>query len=249
MWIRKRAKKEIKGIAILDETTNFMVREAYKTIRTNLLFTLQNQKSGRVIITSSAPDEGKTTSCCNLGITLAQTGAKVLLIDCDLRKPLIHRCFARTGEPGLSDLLAGIKEDPFEVIQSTDYENLSILCAGTLPPNPAELLGSERMAELMIKLSQEYEYILIDTPPINLVSDALTLLSLADGVILVVRQMRTSHPEVFNALNSLNFANTKILGVILNGIRISEQDKYLKKSYKKYNGYLVGNADSFRAHI
>ena len=237
MWIRKRVKKGKKGIVILNETTNFMVREAYKTIRTNLLFTLQNQRSGRVIITSSAPDEGKTTSCCNLGITLAQTGTKVLLIDCDLRRPLIHQCFARIGEPGLSDLLAGIKEDVFEVIQNTDYANLSILCAGTLPPNPAELLGSEKMAELMIKLSQEYEYILIDTPPINFVSDARTLLPLVDGVVLVVRQMRTTHPELLNALTSLNFANAKILGVILNGIRRSEQDKYLKKSYKKYNGY------------
>ena len=234
---RKKAKKEQKNISILNEKTNFLAIEAYKTIRTNLLFTLQNHKSGRIIITSTAPNEGKSTNCCNLGITLAQTNSKVLILDCDLRKPLIHRCFNRTCEPGLSDLLAGMKDNASEVTQNTEYPNLNVICVGTIPPNPAELLSSSKMEELLSQLSQEYDYILMDTPPINLVADALTLSAISDGVILIVKPAQTTHPELAHALASLKFANAKVLGIILNGVGSSDQYKYIRKSYKKYSKY------------
>ena len=235
--MKRKGKKNQKNIPVLNEKSSFIVTEAYKTIRTNLLFTLQNHKGGRIIITSTAPNEGKSTNCCNLGITLAQTNSKVLILDCDLRKPLIHQCFKRDCEPGLSDFLAGMKEHISEVTQDTDYPNLSIICGGTIPPNPAELLSSAKMEELLSQLSQEYDYILMDTPPIMLVADALSLSAIADGVVLVVKQSQTTHPGIAHALASLKFANAKVLGVILNGIGSMDQYRYIKKSYKKYGKY------------
>jgi capsular exopolysaccharide family len=234
--IRKKSKKKQKKVPVLNEKTNFLAAEAYKTIRTNLLFTLQNHMGASVIITSTAPNEGKTTNCCNLGITLAQMNSKVLIIDCDLRKPYIHECFNKTCEPGLSEFLAGMKENAAEIIQDTEYPNLNVICGGIIPPNPAELLSSQRMEELIGELAEEYKYILMDTPPINLVADALSLSHLADGVVLVVKQAQTTHPELNHALTSLEFADARVLGVILNGIVGPDQYKYIRKSYKKY-GY------------
>lgn len=230
MIIKKRKIKNIKP-PILNNKTDFMVTEAYKAIRTNLLFTVQNQGSRCIIITSTVPNEGKSINCCNLGITLAQTNSRVLILDCDLRRPFIHKCFDRTCEPGLSEYLAGMKNDLAEIIQNTDYHYLNILCGGTIPPNPAELLSSVKMKILLNTLSQEYDYVLLDTPPVNLVADALALSTLADGVILIVRHKHTTHPELARALASLKFANAKVLGIILNGI---ESSQYSHKRYRKY---------------
>jgi len=235
--ISKKIKQERKIVPVLTEKTNFSVKEAYKAIRTNLLFTLKNRRSNRVIITSPAPNEGKSTNCCNLGITLAQTDSKVLILDCDLREPVMHKCFKRKCIPGLSELLAGMTCDLSEVIQNTDYPNLYVICGGTVPPNPAELLSSSAMEELLYVLSQEYEYILLDTPPVNLVADALSLSAVTDGVVLVVKQEQTTHPELEHALASLKFANAKVLGIILNGVGTSGRYGYRKYNYKKYSKY------------
>ena len=235
--IKKKVKQERKTISILTENTNFLVTEAYKAIRTNLLFTLQNHKTKRVIITSTAPNEGKSTNCCNLGIALAQTDSRVLILDCDLRKPVMHECFNRACIPGLSELLAGIENNISKVIQNTEYPNLNIICGGTVPPNPAELLSSTAMGQILFILSQEYDYILLDTPPVNLFADALALSAITDGVVIVVKQGQTTHPELAHALASLKFANAKVLGIILNGIGTAGLHRYTKYGYKKYSNY------------
>lgn len=232
--IRKKKVKQERGtVSIINENTTFSVVEAYKTLRTNLMFAAQNPGCKRIIITSTSPYEGKSTNCCNLGITLAQTNSNVLIIDCDLRKPTIHKFFKIKGIPGLSEVLAGMI-DVKEVVQNTGYDKLKLICGGTIPPNPAELLGSDAMDELLYHLSAQYDYILLDTPPVNLVTDALALTTKTDGVVMVVRQGQTTHPELSRALASLKFANAKVLGTILNGVAKNGHYGYSKQGYKKY---------------
>lgn len=231
---KKKMKQEPRTISLINEKTAFSVVEAYKTLRTNLLFAAQNPGCKRIIITSATPNEGKSTNCCNLGITLAQTNSNVLIIDCDLRKPAIHKFFKVKGIPGLSEILAGM-HDINDVVQKTSYDKLSVICGGTIPPNPAELLGSTAMDELLHSLSRQFDYILLDTPPINLVTDALALTTMTDGVVLVARQGQTTHPELGHALASLKFANAKVLGTILNGVARSGHYGYSKKRYRKYH--------------
>jgi len=230
---KRKVKQERKTVSIINGNTNFSVVEAYKTLRTNLMFAAQNPGCKRIIITSATPYEGKSTNCCNLGITLAQTNSNVLIIDCDLRKPTINKFFKVKGIPGLSEVLAGMN-DVKEAIQETGYDKLKVICGGTIPPNPAELLGSTSMEELLFNLSTQYDYILLDTPPVNLVTDALSLTTMTDGVVMVVRQGQTTHPEFSRALSRLKFANAKVLGIILNGVAKNGHYGYSKKGYHKY---------------
>lgn len=218
---------------LLTENTDFSVVEAYKTIRTNLLFTSVEKGCRSILFTSAEPNEGKSTTCCNLGITLAQMNSRVLIVDCDLRKPDVHKYFGIKGVPGLSEVLAGMNGIK-DVIQKVDYSNLNVLCGGTIPPNPAELLGSAAMASLLNELSGKYDYILLDTPPLNAVSDALILSSMTEGAVVVIRQGYSTHPELKRGLSRLNFAGIKVLGVILNDVE--KKGKHFKK-YQPYASY------------
>lgn len=229
---KKKVKQPLKKTPVLTKNSDFSVVEAYKTIRTNLMFATQNPGCKRVIITSTSPNEGKSMNCCNLAITLAQTDSKVLIIDCDLRKPTIHKWFKIKGIPGLSEVLAGMITVK-QALHESDYPNLHIICGGTVPPNPAELLSSPAMDEMLGILSKEYEYILLDTPPINLVADALVLSAKTDGVVIIVRQGETTHPELKHALSSLEFAKAKVLGIILNGVENKGKYGYSKYGYGK----------------
>lgn len=233
--MNRKDRQTRKEVPIITGKTDFSVTEAYKAARTNLLSTLQNRNGKRIIVTSAAPGEGKTANCCNLGITMANTHSRVLILDCDLRKPVLHKCFERSCVPGLSDLLAGIAEDISEVVQNTEYANINIISGGTIPTNAAELLSSHKMNALLNTLSQEYDYILLDTPSVNLVADALILSTMTDGVIFIVKQGRTTHPELSHALASLKFVNAKVLGMILNGVGPGTYGK--KLGYKKYRKY------------
>ncbi|HVI41248.1 MAG TPA: CpsD/CapB family tyrosine-protein kinase [Anaerovoracaceae bacterium] len=230
---KKKVKQERRTVSIINGNTNFSVVEAYKSLRTNLMFAAQ-KRGCKVIITSTTPYEGKSTNCCNLGITLAQTNSNVLIIDCDLRKPTIHKFFKVKGIPGLSEVLAGMN-DAEEAVQDTGYDKLKVICGGTIPPNPAELLGSAVMDELLKSLSMQYDYILLDTPPINVVTDALALTTMTDGVVMVVRQGQTTHPEFGRALSRLKFTNAKVLGIILNGVANNGHYGYSKQGYRKYH--------------
>lgn len=202
-------------IRIVGEQSNFAMREAYKTGRTNIVFALPEEESSIVLITSSWPMEGKTTNCANLAVAFAQTGAKTLLLDCDLRKPRIHKIFKLTSKLGLTNVLRNFCTID-EAIAHTDYENLDILASGHIPPNPGELLGSDEMKNLLCELRKTYKYIIVDTPPVNMVSDAIILSPEVSGTILVVRQGITDHKSVSESLEKINFTGSKMLGFILN---------------------------------
>jgi len=220
-----RAEQEIIG-----KDSSFAIIEAYKTIRTNLMFALPKHGCKKIILTSASPKEGKTCSAINLALTLALMNTRVLLIDCDLRRASIHRIMKLKGIPGLSEMLGGM-EQLSDIIQSTMSPTLKVICAGTLPPNPAELLGSDEMGELLAELEPDYDYILMDTPPVNVVADALTLSKISDGVIMIARGGETTHKELSKALSSLKFADARLLGIIMNDMENGGSFGYKRYHY------------------
>ena len=221
-------------ITEIDENIRFRVTESYKAIRTNLVLSIIKQGCKTVVVSSSLPGEGKSTASVNLAISLAQTEAKVLLIDCDLRKSRVHRFFKFQISPGLTNLL-GDMATVEEAVQSTGYPNLQVICAGMKAPNPSELLASEQMAGLLRGFSERYDYIILDSPPINVVSDALPLIKLSDGVVMVVRENTTTFPTVTAALKNLELVDAKILGFVVNGVK-ENGGKYSNYKYKyKYD--------------
>lgn len=241
--MRRRKNKAYQNIILIDNDTSFAVREAYKVMRTNLAFTVANEASKTVVISSGYPGEGKTTTCVNLAITFAETGAKVLVIDADLRKPRIHTLFKGLKEKGLSHVLGGFAQLE-EVIELSNYENLDFIAAGAIPPNPAELLTSSAMDDLLEQLSQVYEYIFIDTPPINVVTDATILATKVSGVLLVTRQNITRHKDIQLALENLQKVGAKVLGTMLNDMKVKQKGygKYQKYSRSKRYGVYEGNS-------
>lgn len=226
---------------IINPQTSFEIIEAYKATRTNVMFSLNNEKGcKKVVITSPTSGEGKTTTCINLACTFAETGAKVLIIDSDLRAPRLHKYLKLTNEKGLSNVLAGFNEVD-ECLLKTERENLDCLTSGPIPPNPVELVSADSMKELMDNLSQRYDYIFIDTPPLNIVTEALILSKYATGVIVVTRQKYTMYKMVERAINSLKFANAKIIGFVMNDV---EDNKYVYGGYRVNGGYRYGNKRS-----
>lgn len=205
--------------AILNRKTPFIVQEAYRTARTNIMFSLAGSadKCKKLCITSANAGEGKTTSTLNLAITFAQTGSKVLLIDCDLRKPRIHQYLGVVKTDGLTTVLS--KQKSYEdVIYHNLRPGLDCMTSGSIPPNPAELLSSDNMKELLDELSRIYDYILIDTPPVNVVTDAAALSRYVSGVMIVVREGYTNHESIENALKLLKIAKAKVLGFFVNDV-------------------------------
>jgi capsular exopolysaccharide synthesis family protein len=219
--------------SIVNENSGFYVKEAYKTIRTNLMFLLSKAGCKKIIVTSATPKEGKSTTTLNVAITTAQTGAKVLVIDADLRKPTIHRYLGVSIKMGLSNVLGGFT-DVQSVIKNTQYDNLDVITAGSLPPNPSELFVSERMGEMLDVLSEHYDYIFIDTPPVTIVTDASILSKVVDGVILVVRQNVTTTVFLDKAVEALEFVQANIMGVIFNDVN-TDRDNY-KYRYRNSAG-------------
>lgn len=230
---QKTIKKNPARLNILNKNTDFATQEAFKTIRTNLMFSTSITGCKKILITSSVPDEGKSTVCSNLAISIAQTGQRVLLIDSDLRAPVQHRFFRAKPLPGLSEALVGLKQIN-EVIIPIGQTPLHLIPSGTLPPNPAELLASAKMDSLLETLSADYDYILLDSPPLNVVSDALNLTPKVHGTVLVVRENNSEHKQVREALQSLEFANAKVLGLILNASEKANAKQYSYSAYDKH---------------
>ncbi len=215
---------------IISENTPFDIIEAYKATRTNIMFSLNKEKGCKKVVFSSATaGEGKTTTCINLAKTFAEMGAKVLILDADLRAPRIHQYMDFYNEKGLSNILAGF-DNLDDCINQTERENLQCLTSGAIPPNPVELLSSEAMKELFEELDKRYDYIFIDTPPLNIVTEGLILAQMSNGIIIVTRQKYTIYKMLDRAINSLKFANAKILGFILND---SDNDKLVYGVYKR----------------
>lgn len=199
---------------ILSDETQFVIKEAYKTARTNLVFSLASSERKIVVVTSCGPSEGKSTNCLNMAITMAETGASVLLIDCDMRKPVQHQLLRLDNKVGLSSVLGGIVHDISKAIVRDVRTHLDVLTSGPIPPNPAELISGAIMDQLLELASKHYDYVFIDTPPATVVTDALLLNSRTAGIIFVIKEGSTTHAEINETLEKTRMTNGKILGIL-----------------------------------
>ena len=206
-----------------------VISEQYRAIRTNIEYSNVDQNTKTILVTSSDKNEGKTTTVSNLAVSFANLNKKVLLIDCDLRNASIHKMFRLNNIYGLTDILAKDRAVD-KCIQETELKNLYVLTAGAIPPNPAEILSSEKMKNLIEDLKNIYDYIFIDTPPIGLVTDAGVLSSFTDGVVLVVKSESVEKKYLEETKKKLDAVDARILGAILNSYK-SEQKDYNYYSY------------------
>ena len=209
---------------IVSEQPKSPTAEAYRTLRTNLQFAKVDGGLKTIMFTSAGPGEGKSTTIANTAVAIAQSGKKVILVDCDLRKPVQHKIFNRKNQ-GITNILVE-NFNATDYIQDTDIENLRILTSGPIPPNPSELLGSAKMTALLATLRDQADMVLIDAPPVVAVTDASVLASQVDGITLVL-DSGTVRPEMAQrAKELLTNANGKILGVILNRVEIDDEHAY-----------------------
>lgn len=211
------------------------ISEAYRGVRTALTLSAQGPMQKVLLLTSAGPREGKTTTAINLATVLAYSGARTLLIDADLRKPRIHKSFGLSNARGLTNLIIG-RDDPLEACAPTAVERIDVLPSGPIPPNPSELLGHPRMREILQRLRERYDHIIVDTPPIGAVTDAAVLATIVDGVILVVHAGKTRRQIVMRGLEQLRYINARIVGVILNNLRMGRV-RYYPGYYHYYYYY------------
>ncbi|MFC0187162.1 CpsD/CapB family tyrosine-protein kinase [Fictibacillus aquaticus] len=190
--------------------------EAYRTLRTNIQFSSVDQDMRSIVVTSSGPGEGKSTTTANLAVAFAQQGKKVLLVDGDLRKPTMQYTFQVQNISGLTSVLSR-QSTLDKVVQKTNIDNLYLLTSGPIPPNPSEMLGSNGMKDLLAEALQEYEYVLFDSPPVLAVTDAQILSNMTDGNILVVKSGQTEQEAAVRAKELLLASKGKMLGAVLNG--------------------------------
>ena len=227
------ADKKVKAreLLITNENFPFAVREAYNTLRTNVLYALSPINGKIVAVTSPNAGEGKSTVSVNLAIALAETSARVLLIDCDLRKPTIHKKLGLHNSSGLSKFIVGF-ETMADALTREILPNLDVMTSGPIPPNPSELLGSANMQTFLNKVSDYYDYIILDTPPINIVTDMAVMANFISGVLLVSYYASTTIEDVRRAQEALKIVNAKILGLVVAGVIRKKGNKgdYYRKS-------------------
>lgn len=218
---------------MLGNNLSFAAAEAYKFLRTNLIFSVPNEDGCKVIgVTSALKGEGKSTTSVNIAYTIAQTGGKVLLIECDLRMPTLAKHVRVNATPGLSNFLVGQCSSNDVIQQSSLKSNLWVITAGDIPPNPAELLGCKNMAITIQTLKDCFDFIILDFPPVTAVSDALIGAKLTHGMALVVRQGYCDRKSIDETVKQLRFADAKILGFVMTGADTQS------KNYKRYgNNY------------
>lgn len=198
--------------------------EAYRMLRTNLFYALIDEPPEVVVLTSARPGEGKSTTCANLGVTLAQAGRNVLLLDCDLRNPAQHRLFGIPNSPGLIDVLAGARS--LQATWNAPLEKLKVVPAGHVPPNPSEILSSRRFVEFLTRVREEFDYVLLDTPPVCAVSDTAVVAKHGDGVLLVLDFQDSSKRPLRQALNILNGVGANVIGTVTNRVKASRDGGY-----------------------
>lgn len=210
--------------------------EAFRGIRTKILFSTAEEPPKVIAVTSVAPGEGKTISSANLALVMAQTGSKVVLIDCDMRRPKLHKLFGVNRDRGISNVLVGESELD-SVIVNTGISGLCLIPCGPIPPNPSELLGSAHMKKVLDTLRKHFDHILIDTPPISAVADVILLTRSVDGILFVVRANGPARDLIRNGLNQLSAVSARILGAILNDVNLNRNAYYYKyyHSYSYYN--------------
>ena len=217
---------------IVEKKPKSIAAEAYRSLRTNIQYSSFDKKYQTLVVTSANPGEGKSTVSGNLALVLAQGESKVLLVDCDMRRPSVHKKFRISNTYGISDLLVGNKK--LEAVAHKYNDNLTIVSAGKIPPNPAEMLGSKAMTAFLEEMKKHFDYIVLDTPPLQAVADAQILSTKVDGSLIVVRAGVTKKDAVHNAVSIINKVNGNIIGTVLNGADNSK-DKYY---------YYYGDEDS-----
>lgn len=243
---KKKKKKKKKDnsdthVKLTDANVPFYVVESYKSIRTNISFSLSTFEKKIFAVSSANPGEGKSTMSANIAIAMAQGGNKVLLIDADMRKAVQHKIFELKNKKGLSTAISKMNKLD-ECISRNVMENLDVMTAGPIPPNPSELLASEQMGRILEKLSEEYAVIIIDTPPVNVVTDAMELSKFISGIVMVLRYGITTTEDVDIAMKKVDFGQMNLLGFILNDIRTKSHGGYYKNYRYKYDksGYGYG---------
>lgn len=209
---------------VVEDKPKSIAAEAYRTLRTNIQYSSFDKEIRTIAVTSSEPAEGKSTVSGNLALSFAQNDRKVILLDCDLRKPSVHKNFRISNLKGLSEVLLG-KVDINEAIQKRN-DNLDVLTSGKIPPNPSEMLASQAMTNLIEELKEKYEIIIVDTAPLKAVTDAQILATKVDGTILVTRAERTKREAVIEAKNLLEKVGANIIGTVLHAVENTKNKYY-----------------------
>lgn len=218
------------------------VAECVRSVRTNLLFMTPDAQLKRLLVTSSGPQEGKTTVATNIAITMAQSGSRTLLIDTDMRRPRIHRAFGLPNDAGMSNLIMA-QAKPEDVIRETIVPNLWVLPCGPVPPNPAELLHTQRFRQIAAELDGRFDRLIFDSPPVGAVADALILSGEVDGVVMVVKAGRTVREVALRTKQSLHDVNARIFGVVMNDVDLERRGYGYYYYYQRY-GYYYGEKPS-----
>ena len=209
---------------IVEKSPKSVAAEAYRSLKTNIQYSSFDKEYKTIVITSSNPGEGKSTTAGNLALTLAKGEVKVLLVDCDMRKPSIHKKFKISNMSGTAELL--LRKESFEDVANCYNENLTIITAGKIPPNPSEMLSSRAMTAFIKEMKKEFKYIILDTPPLQAVTDAQVLSTKADGVLLVVRAGSTKKEMVLNSVDLIKKVHGKTIGTVLNGVENKKNNYY-----------------------
>lgn len=235
------SKKKRRGAAdkarnVLNNDTKFAIVEGYKSARTSLVFSLVAENNQCVAVTSWSKGEGKSTATVNLAISFAKMGKKVLLVDTDLRRPNVHNLLKLKNTVGLSEVIGQFAE--FEDCVYRDaVPCLDVLTSGAVPPNPSELIGSTAFGSFMNMVKNQYDYIILDTPPVGVVTDALLLKEHIAGYVMIVREKITTHGDIEKAVQAIDLAGTKILGFLKVGCSLQDRKKYKKGNYGYYKYY------------
>ena len=209
---------------VMEKAPKSIDAEAYRSLRSNIEYSSFDDEYRVIVVTSSVAGEGKTTTSGNLAIALAQSGNSVLLVDCDMRKPSIHKKFKISNAAGTAELL--LRKKLFEEVANKYNENLTIITAGKIPPNPSEMLASRAMTAFIEEMKKEFKYIILDTPPLQAVTDAQVLSTKADGVLLIVRAGSTKREMVFNSVDLIKKVQGKVIGTVLNGVENKKNNYY-----------------------
>lgn len=235
----ERGNGDLKLTPLLNNGVPPRFAEAFRIVRTNVLFSSPEDGARSVLVSSAGPGEGKTLVSSNLAIAIAQTGQRVLIIDTDLRRPRVHEVFNVRQEPGLSNLIVGDAK-PSDVIKSSNA-GVTVLPAGKIPPNPAELLGSKRFRELFARLSDHFDWIVVDSPPVMAVTDASVVAHMVSGVMFVVSSEMTNRHAAKSAIDQLTAARARVIGAVLNRVHLERHPYYYAKYYRReYSEYYVG---------